>query len=263
MGKEVGYIAIVVASSLPAFKVLHAVTTQKWVVCSTTVTSVVTYPSIFLVVTDKARDGTVDTFVSVATIGQVSCPMMEGRVVLTTMAPLNRKAPALFVDFFSKNVSSPGTVVTRLAIAPNVHIDKVEAFTKFILQIFPTCQTAMCQVISCINVDPLVQPVPAIAIAAIWILTKNIFIEVFRFRISFRSVNVDTKICTILLSFLNQGLKVFSSTNTLSNICVVQVTRVMSLTTISFKENTLSKTICMEIDLLDTIQSHKEWVLCL
>ena len=63
-------------------------------------------------VTDKAGDGTVDTFIGVATVGQVSSPVMEGRVVLTTMAPLNRKAPALFVDFFCKNVGSPGTVIT-------------------------------------------------------------------------------------------------------------------------------------------------------
>ena len=37
----------------------------------------------------------------------------------------------------------------------------------------------------------------------------------------------------------------------------------MTFTTITFEENTLSKTICMEIDLLDTIQGHKEWILCL
>ena len=37
----------------------------------------------------------------------------------------------------------------------------------------------------------------------------------------------------------------------------------MTFTTITFKKDTLSKTICMEIDLLDTIQGHKEWVLCL
>ena len=107
-------------------------------------------------VTDKARDGTVDTFISIATIGQVSCPVLECRVVFTTMTPLNRKAPTLFVDFFSKNVSRPGTVITWLAIAPNVHIDKVETFTKFILQFFPASQTTMRQIIGSINVNTLV-----------------------------------------------------------------------------------------------------------
>ena len=68
---------------------------------------------------------------------------------------------------------------------------------------------------------------------------------------------------SIFLRFLNQSLEIFNSTNTFTNISIVQVTRVMTFTTISFKENTLPKTICMEINLLDTIQGHKEWVLCL
>ena len=37
----------------------------------------------------------------------------------------------------------------------------------------------------------------------------------------------------------------------------------MSFTTVTFKEDTLSKTICVEVNLLDTIQGHQEWVLCL
>ena len=68
---------------------------------------------------------------------------------------------------------------------------------------------------------------------------------------------------TIFLCLLNQCLKIFNPTNTFTNISIVQVTRVMAFATISFKENTLTKTICMKIDLLDTIQGHKEWVLCL
>ena len=68
---------------------------------------------------------------------------------------------------------------------------------------------------------------------------------------------------TIFLRFLNQGLEVFDTTDTFTNISIVQVTRVMAFATISFKENTLSKTICVEINLLDSIQSHEEWVLCL
>ena len=68
---------------------------------------------------------------------------------------------------------------------------------------------------------------------------------------------------SIFLRFFDQGLEVFDTTNTFTNISIVQVTRVVTFTTISFKENTLPKTICMEIDLLDTIQGHKEWVLCL
>ena len=39
------------------------------------------------------------------------------------------------------------------------------------------------------------------------------------------------------------------------------MSRVVTFTTISFKENTLPKTICVEIDFLDTIQGHKEWIL--
>ena len=68
---------------------------------------------------------------------------------------------------------------------------------------------------------------------------------------------------TIFLRFRNQGLEVFNTTNTFTNISIVQVTRVMAFATISFKENTLSQTICVKIDFLDTIQSHEEWVLCL
>ena len=68
---------------------------------------------------------------------------------------------------------------------------------------------------------------------------------------------------SIFLRFFNQGLEVFNSTNTFTNISIVQVTRVMTFTTISFKENALPKAICMEVDLLNTIQGHKEWVLCL
>ena len=68
---------------------------------------------------------------------------------------------------------------------------------------------------------------------------------------------------SIFLRFFNQGLEVFDTTNTFTNISIVQVTRVVTFTTISFKENTLPKTICVEIDFLDTIQGHKEWVLCL
>ena len=66
---------------------------------------------------------------------------------------------------------------------------------------------------------------------------------------------------SIFLRFFNQGLEVFNTTNTFTNISIVQVTRVVTFTTISFKENTLPKTICVEIDFLDTIQGHKEWVL--
>ena len=68
---------------------------------------------------------------------------------------------------------------------------------------------------------------------------------------------------SIFLRFFDQGLEVFDTTNTFTNISIVQVSRVMTFTTISFKENTLPKTICVEIDFLDTIQGHKEWVLCL
>ena len=68
---------------------------------------------------------------------------------------------------------------------------------------------------------------------------------------------------SIFLRFFNQCLEVFDTTNTFTNISIVQVSRVMTFTTISFKENTLPKTICVEIDFLDTIQGHKEWVLCL
>ena len=121
----------------------------------------------------------------------------------------------------------------------------------------------MRQVISSINVDTLVQPVPTIAVASIWILTKNIFIKVFRLRIGLRCVHVDTQMSSIFLRFFDQGLEVFNTTNTFTNISIVQVTRVVAFTTISFKENTLPKTICVEINFLDTIQGHKEWVLCL
>ena len=68
---------------------------------------------------------------------------------------------------------------------------------------------------------------------------------------------------SIFLRFFDQGLEVFDTTNTFTNISIVQVSRVMTFTTITFKENTLPKTICVEIDFLDTIQGHKEWVLCL
>ena len=68
---------------------------------------------------------------------------------------------------------------------------------------------------------------------------------------------------SIFLRFFDQGLEVFNTTNTFTNISIVQVTRVVAFTTISFKENTLPKTICVEINFLDTIQGHKEWVLCL
>ena len=68
---------------------------------------------------------------------------------------------------------------------------------------------------------------------------------------------------SIFLRFLNQSLEVFDTTNTFTNIRIVQVSRVMTFTTVTFKENTLSKTICVKIDLLNTIQGHKEWVLCL
>ena len=79
----------------------------------------------------------------------------------------------------------------------------------------------MSQVISCIDIDTLVKPVPTIAIATVSIFTKDIFIEVFWFRIGFWSVNVDTEVGTIFLSFFNKSFKVFRTTDTFTDIRVV------------------------------------------
>ena len=76
-------------------------------------------------VADKAGNRTVDSFIGIATVSQIRCPVLKGRVVFATMAPLNRKAPALLVNFFCKHMSCPGTIITRLAIAPDIYIDKV------------------------------------------------------------------------------------------------------------------------------------------
>ena len=119
----------------------------------------------------------------------------------------------------------------------------------------------MSEVITSINIDTLVKPVPTIAVATIRIFTKNIFIKVFRLWIGFRSINVDTEVGTVFLSFLNKSLKVFNTTDTFTDVCIVQVSRVMSFTSVSLKKYTLTKTICMEVNLLDTIQGHEEWVL--
>ena len=72
---------------------------------------------------------------------------------------------------------------------------------------------------------------------------------------------MDTEVGTVFLSFLNKSLKVFNTTDTFTDVCIVQVSRVMSFTSVSLEKYTLTKTICMKVNLLDTIQGHEEWVL--
>ena len=67
--EEVGNIALIVTATLPTFKVLHVVTTQEWIVGCPTITWIVPYPGIFLVVADETSNIRVNPLVSVATIG--------------------------------------------------------------------------------------------------------------------------------------------------------------------------------------------------
>ncbi len=133
---KLNYISIVVTSSLPTFQSLSCCNHLEWMISCTTV-AVIPNPKNLLVVADKAYDSTVDTFISVATIGQISCPVLEGRVLFTTADPRSiAKRQRWFVNFFYF-----GTWVAQAPLAPDLlltSIDEVRDATKFVLWILPS-----------------------------------------------------------------------------------------------------------------------------
>ena len=74
---------------------------------------------------------------------------------------------------------------------------------------------------------------------------------------------MDTKCCSDLFALRKKFLHLFHTTDTSSDISIVQVPRVMSFTSVAFEQNTLSQSVCVQIHFLCIVISHQKWILCM
>ena len=108
MGIQVRDIRIVIIPSLPSLEILHVVTAQERCVRNAAVARIIAYPGVFLVVSQEPHDLAVLALGGISAVGQVTCPVLESRIILISGSPLSGHSPAIVRDHIGHLSCLPG-----------------------------------------------------------------------------------------------------------------------------------------------------------
>ena len=263
MGVQVLDVGGIVVAALPAFEVLHVVAAEQRGVGSAAVLRVVANPAVLLVVAQEAHHFGVLALGGVAAVGQISCPVLEGGVVLVAGTPFGGHTPAVVVDHLAHLAGFPRIFRTgRSQVAPHIEVDEVHVVADFLAEVSETAYTRTgCQIVDTVDADTLIKPVPAVAQAACRVAAHHVLAEGLGFRIHFGGVDVHTEASAILGALFHHGVHVVGAAETLADIAVVRVAGVVAFIAVALEQHGLAEAVGVQGHLLDVVKRGEERVL--